>query len=40
MVGVVTFIPFLALAIWIAVRFWPTEYVMQWKMVLQGLLRR
>jgi hypothetical protein len=38
-VGVVVFIPFLALAIWIAVRFWPKEYVIQWKLVLQGLLQ-
>ncbi|MGO9953821.1 MAG: hypothetical protein ACLPN1_16630 [Dissulfurispiraceae bacterium] len=39
-VGIVTFIPFLASAIWIAVRFWPKEYLIQWRLVLQGLLLR
>jgi hypothetical protein len=39
-VGIVTFLPFLALAIWIAVRFWPKEYVIMWKLVLRGLLQR
>jgi hypothetical protein len=37
-VGIVIFIPFPAFAIWIAVRFWPQKYVIQWKLVLHGLL--
>jgi hypothetical protein len=39
-VGIVTFIPFLVLAMWIAVRFWSKEYVTQWKLVLREILKR
>jgi|GEM_PF-1933771 hypothetical protein len=38
-VGIVTFMPFLVFAIWIALRFWPKEYVIMWKLVVQGFTR-
>ena len=39
-VGIVTFLPFLGFAVWIARTFWPKIYVLQWRIVLQDLLRR
>ena len=40
LVGIVTFIPFLAFAVWMACTFWPKVYVNMWHIVLKDLLRR